>query len=83
LAWKTIKVVGDSQGLTGLVSPRACLRQAFTVGWIHDEELWLEMLDARNRMSHTYKYQDAMEIYTRLPSFLPGLEGLRNALLTV
>jgi nucleotidyltransferase substrate binding protein (TIGR01987 family) len=83
LAWKTIKVVGESQGLTGLVSPRACLSQAFTMGWIHDEELWLEMLDARNRMSHTYKYQDAMEIYTRLPVFLPGLEGLRNALLAV
>ena len=29
LAWKTIKVVGESQGLSGLVSPRACLSQAF------------------------------------------------------
>jgi nucleotidyltransferase substrate binding protein (TIGR01987 family) len=83
LAWKTIKVVGESQGLTGLVSPRACLSQAFTMGWIHDEELWLEMLDARNRMSHTYKYQDAMEIYNRLSAFLPELESLRNALLAV
>lgn len=55
----------------------------FTMGWIHDEELWLEMLDARNRMSHTYKYQDAMEIYNRLSAFLPELESLRNALLAV
>ena len=34
LAWKTIKVVGEAQGLTGLGSPRACLSQAFAMGWI-------------------------------------------------
>jgi nucleotidyltransferase substrate binding protein (TIGR01987 family) len=80
LAWKTIKVVGEAQGLTGLGSPRACLSQAFAMGWIGDEELWLEMLDARNRMSHTCKHQDAMQVYNRLSAFLPGLESLRDAL---
>ena len=80
LAWKTIKVMGESQGLSGLVSPRACLTQAFTMDWIRDEELWLEMLDARNRMAHTYNCQDAMIIYDRLSAFLPELERLRAAL---
>jgi nucleotidyltransferase substrate binding protein (TIGR01987 family) len=83
LAWKTIKVVGESQGLSGLVSPRACLSQAFTTGWIQSEELWLEMLDARNRMSHTYKYQDALTIYKRLSTFLPAMEQLLMALRAV
>ena len=76
LAWKTIKVVGEQQGLTDLTSPRACLRQAFAAGWIATEVLWLEMLEARNRMSHTYKYQDALVVYERLPAFLPVLEEL-------
>ncbi|MEI6514783.1 MAG: HI0074 family nucleotidyltransferase substrate-binding subunit [bacterium] len=80
LAWKTIKVVGESQGLSGLVSPRACLSQAFTMGWVQSEELWLEMLDARNRMSHTYKYQDALVVYKRLAAFLPEMEKLLVAL---
>jgi hypothetical protein len=38
------------------------------------------MLDARNRMSHTYKHQDAMQVYNRLSAFLPGLESLRDTL---
>jgi len=76
LAWKSIKVTGESQGLAGLLSPRGCLRQAFTVGWIHNEELWLEMLDARNRMSHTYKYRDALVIYDRRAVFLPEMGQL-------
>ncbi|MEI6564938.1 MAG: HI0074 family nucleotidyltransferase substrate-binding subunit [bacterium] len=80
LAWKTIKVAGESQGLSGLVSPRACLSQAFTMGWIQSEELWLEMLDARNRMSHTYKHQDALTVYKRLGDFLPEMEKLLIAL---
>ena len=83
LAWKTIKVVGESQGLSGLVSPRACLSQAFTTGWVQSEELWLEMLDARNRMSHTYKYQDALTVYKRLAAFLPEMEKLLVSLRSV
>ena len=83
LAWKTIKVVGVVLGLVGLVSPRACLRLAFTRGWGGGEDVWLEMLDARNRMSHTYKYQDALVIYTRLPAFLPELEHLLDILKAV
>jgi nucleotidyltransferase substrate binding protein (TIGR01987 family) len=83
LAWKSTKVVGESQGLSGLLSPRACLRQAFTAGWLQSEELWLEMLDARNRMSHTYKYQDALVVYARLSAFLPEMERLLVALRSV
>ena len=83
LAWKSVKAVGESQGLSGLVSPRACLSQAFTTGWIQSEEVWLEMLDARNRMSHTYKYQDALTVYKRLSTFLPAMEQLLMALRSV
>ncbi len=80
LAWKTIKAVGEQQGLNELTSPRACLRQAFASGWISAELLWLEMLDARNRMSHTCKYQDALVVYEQLPAFLPALEELLTTL---
>ncbi|MEA1894317.1 MAG: nucleotidyltransferase substrate binding protein [Euryarchaeota archaeon] len=33
------------------------------MGWINDEERWLELLEARNLTSHTYDQEIAMEVY--------------------
>ena len=71
LAWKSIKLASLSQGLPECVSPKACLKQAFSIGWISDEETWLEMLEARNRISHTYNAKHALAVYERLSHFLP------------
>ncbi|MDP2025567.1 HI0074 family nucleotidyltransferase substrate-binding subunit [Sulfuriferula sp.] len=76
LGWKACKVVSAEQGLPDCLSPKACLRQAFTSGWIEDEVIWLEMLDARNRMSHTYDARKALEIYKSLPQFHAALQKL-------
>ena len=51
-----------------------------TNGWIGDEETWLKMLDARNRMSHTYRARDAMKVFDPLTGFLPEFYRLLNAL---
>jgi nucleotidyltransferase substrate binding protein (TIGR01987 family) len=76
LGWKACKVVSAEQGLPDCLSPKACLRQAFTQGWIDDEAVWLEMLDARNRMAHTYDARKALEIYKSLPQFNSALQKL-------
>lgn len=55
LAWKAIRYISGNLGQPDCLSPKNCLRQAFSNGWIDDESIWLEMLEARNRMSHTYK----------------------------
>ncbi len=80
LGWKACKIVSAEQGLPDCLSPKACLRQAFTQGWIEDEAVWLEMLDARNRMAHTYDARKALEIYDALPRFHAALQALLNTL---
>jgi nucleotidyltransferase substrate binding protein (TIGR01987 family) len=82
LAWKAIKAASRDAGLPECLSPKACLKQAFANGWVDSEEVWLEMLEARNRMSHTYKAKDALTVYDSLPSFIPALTGLCSALKT-
>ncbi len=80
LAWKSVKIMAEAQGLQPCGSPKSCLKLAFAHGWIDDEEIWLEMLEARNRMSHTYHAQDATRIYDRLADFLPHMQALLDEL---
>ena len=36
---------------------------AYRMGWIKDEERWLELLEAINLTSHTYDQETAMDVY--------------------
>jgi len=76
LAWKTIKAFAERHGMSDIVSPRDCLKAAFALHWIDDEAVWLEMLESRNKMSHTYDSESALVVYDRLGSFLPVLQSL-------
>ena len=80
LAWKSIKICGAEQGLEMCRSPKRCLKLAFSLEWIADEGIWLEMLAARNRLTHTYDASYALEIYATLPAFLQALDKLLAAL---
>ncbi len=80
LAWKTAKSAAEEAGLADVGSPRASLRQAFRQGWIKDEEPWLAMLEARNRMAHTSAPEQAPRIYESLPAFARALRQLHARL---
>lgn len=82
LAWKSIRIVAGSQGFADCSSPKACLKQAFASHWIEHEEIWLDMLSARNRMSHTYNAADALTVYDRLREYRQQMEILLAALKT-
>ncbi|MCJ7689109.1 MAG: nucleotidyltransferase substrate binding protein [Clostridiaceae bacterium] len=62
LSWKTLKVYFEDEGLIGLNSPKAVLREAFSAGIIKNDELWLRMLNDRNLTSNIYSEQVAIEI---------------------
>ncbi|HLB52678.1 MAG TPA: nucleotidyltransferase substrate binding protein [Chlamydiales bacterium] len=53
LAWKTLKDYLEAQGLSPQF-PRHAIKDGFQTGIIKDGTLWIEMLDKRNELSHTY-----------------------------
>lgn len=55
LAWKTMKDYLVSENVAfGEVTPRNVVRKAFESGLVTDGQVWMDALDARNKMSHTY-----------------------------
>ena len=76
LAWKAIKATAEEAGLDAGGSPKSSLKTAYQQGWIEDEAVWLEMLEARNRMSHTYDAKDAIKVFGQLAGFIEPLKAL-------
>jgi len=76
LAWKTIKRIAEEEGLADCNSPKSALKAAFSNGWVDAEEVWLEMLSSRNKMSHTYSAEDAIDVYEKLPAYADALQQL-------
>lgn len=63
LAWKTLKDKMEYDGLIlDKISPKMVLKQAFQTKYIDNIELWLEMIDDRNLLSHTYDFDFFEEI---------------------
>lgn len=67
LLWKTVKLYLEERGIL-CKSPKDCLQQAFKYGMISDEQVYLNMLNDRNRTSHLYDQSTSEEIYTNIKS---------------
>jgi nucleotidyltransferase substrate binding protein (TIGR01987 family) len=70
LLWKTLKVfLEDIHGVRS-VSPRQVFKEAFSLDLIDAEDLFLEMIEARNTLVHTYNEDQAIKVYRQLHGFL-------------
>lgn len=79
LAWKSLKEYMAEQGVADLQFPKQVLQEAYAAGLIDHEEIWLEMLRARNSMSHIYDDMLAAQIADRIQhTFLPALQALAH-----
>lgn len=55
LAWKTVKDYLEASGLVfATVTPRQVLKDAFAAKILKEGPVWMDMLDRRNLLSHTY-----------------------------
>lgn len=53
LAWKTLKDYLESEGVSAKF-PREVIKSSFHYGLIQKGEVWMDMLEKRNLMAHTY-----------------------------
>jgi len=60
LAWKTMKDYLEQEGFS-VKSPRATIQTAFQMQLITDGHTWIDALEKRNLMAHTYDEARAME----------------------
>jgi nucleotidyltransferase substrate binding protein (TIGR01987 family) len=77
LLWKAFKLFLEFQGIEAK-TPRRSFKEAFRIGIIEDEELFLDMLADRNRTSHIYNEKIAAEIFRNIKNKYTGI--IRNAL---
>jgi len=74
LLWKTLKIYLENQGII-VRSPRESFKEAFRLGLIEDEKLFLDMLKDRNDTTHIYDKETAESIFNRIKSnYIPAIK---------
>jgi nucleotidyltransferase substrate binding protein (TIGR01987 family) len=78
LAWKVMKDYLETQNVVlPQVTPRAVIRAAFEAQLIADGEAWMDALDDRNKMSHTYSFERFEEVLDRVRGrYLTAMDDL-------
>ena len=80
LAWKTVKDYLEESGIVfATVTPRQVLKDAFAARVIADGQVWIDMLDHRNLLSHTYdfaSFESAVEAIAA--RHLPAMAALHD-----
>ncbi len=80
LAWKTLRDFLEEGGLIiAPVTPRQIIKDAFAAKILQDGQVWIDMLDHRNRLSHTYAASVFTEAVKAISSsYLPAMGTLHQ-----
>ena len=62
LAWTTMKDFLEYRGQVDIYGSRDAIRKGYQLGLIDDGAVWMDMLQSRNKTSHTYNEETAREI---------------------
>jgi nucleotidyltransferase substrate binding protein (TIGR01987 family) len=67
LAWKTLKDYLVYSGVVfDQITPRSVIKYAFAANIIEDGQTWMNMLEQRNLMSHTYDSNIFEEVFNSI-----------------
>jgi nucleotidyltransferase substrate binding protein (TIGR01987 family) len=82
LSWKTLKDFLAYNGIDAKL-PREVLKQAFATGLVSEGQLWIDMLEERNLMAHTYDDTRARKAVDQIQErYFSGLQQLHDLLAT-
>lgn len=80
LAWKTLKDYMEELGDEAKF-PREVIKNAFEKGLIVDGHKWIEMLNKRNELSHTYNEEQAKAAVSKIvDEYLPAISQVYDTL---
>ncbi|WP_391207732.1 nucleotidyltransferase substrate binding protein [Psychrobacillus sp. L4] len=71
--WKMLKRLLLSEGIEAK-TPRETLKEAYQVGWLQNEQAWLQMLKDRNETSHAYDEDMARNILQNIIRYFPEMK---------
>ncbi len=80
--WKGVKVfLLEVEGIE-CRSPKGCIRELFSAGYLNEDEAvnLLEMINDRNLTSHTYREEIADRIFSKIGSYIELMEKVLNRL---
>ncbi|MDT8447246.1 MAG: HI0074 family nucleotidyltransferase substrate-binding subunit [bacterium] len=81
LGWKLLKDYLEHQGFERVKTPREAVKLAFKAEVITDGQCWIDMLESRNLMAHSYNEEAAQEAVRLIVSrFQQGLAQLQSYL---
>jgi nucleotidyltransferase substrate binding protein (TIGR01987 family) len=84
LLWKTLRRSLKYEGVRiNPDTPREIMKQGFAAGWLHNQEIWQDLLDRRNTTSHEYldeefieeNYEDIKKVSPEIVQVLERLEA--------
>ncbi|MEK6788703.1 MAG: nucleotidyltransferase substrate binding protein [Pseudomonadota bacterium] len=82
LSWKTLKDYLQYNGID-VKLPREVLKQAFANDIVEDGQVWIDMLEDRNLMAHTYNEARAQMAVNHIRlRYMTGLSALHQCLLS-
>ena len=80
LAWKLLKDYLEAEGaVISPITPRQVIQDAFSAKLVSDGQAWIDMLDHRNLLAHTYDasvFETAVDAIAK--RYLPALSAMHE-----
>ena len=76
---KSLKAFLEYEGKSA-VFPRQIFEEAYKGKLIDEEKIWLQMMNDRNQITHTYDEALADDIYNNIKTYIPTLKSTFNKL---